>query len=605
MIHLSKRHVLALTLLGSVAACSGDAPEEAASTGASSYATSSLLWGTALGWIDRDAWGGPINIARHADQIACDIRSVGLTWVRVDVGAHDGDADMNAVRDFIGQMHDRGGKVLVLVNGESFLPGNVDPLDPGGETRAWADAYVARMNRLIDSELTGRSRADAYEIGNEWNSTLPVSPSADAYLLDRVWREVKLPHGGGAPLIVSGGTLEARIDASYDGNGDPARWWSGLFAALGRLRAVGRARPWDAFGVHPYNGREYRTLKDNLVTWTRADEAWKNSVLKDLGDLQGGLSAIYGGPSPLWATEVGWSSSTTHPLCPGDTPPDGWGAAASNPDEQANTFGLADQVLSGNVDVAFWYTYRDDEYVCPGGQNFVNGMRQNSGAGYARKPLYSRIAARFGKSGDGACYGGAPSAGAKFCPEGSVPRDDMAVFLERLNQASGYQPPSYPLRFADVDPNDWHATFIAALDHDGITHGVGPDAYGRPLYAPHDSVPREQMAAFFVRKRYGSSFPRTTTRFSDVPESNVFSGDIEVLAGMSVTKGCGLDEQGRLKFCPSQLIRRDEMAAFLTRYERGASMPKTATRFSDVDPNSDFTGDVEHMVDEGIMAPCP
>ena len=603
MIHLSKRYVLALSLLGSVAACTGDPPQEAASTGASSFATSPLVWGTALGWIDRDAWGGPMNIARHADRIACDIRSVGLTWVRVDVGAHDGDADMNAVRDFIGQMHDRGGKVLVLMNGESFLPGNVDPLDPGDATRAWADAYVARMNRYIDSELTGRSRADAYEIGNEWNSTLPVSPSADAYLLDRVWREVKGPRGSSAPLIVSGGTLEARIDASYDGNGDAARWWSSFFSSLRQLHDAGRARPWDAFGVHPYNGREYRTLADNLVTWTRADEAWKNSVLKDLGDLQSNLSAIYGGSSPLWATEVGWSSSTTHPTCPGDPPPDGWAAAANNPDEQANTFGLADQVLGGNVDVAFWYTYRDDERVCPGGQNFVSGMRQNSATGYARKPLYMQIASRFGKSGDGACYDAPAAPG--FCPGGTVPRDDMAAFLERLDRPAGYQPPSYPLRFGDVEPNDWHAPFVAALDHDGITHGTGQiDAYGRPLYAPHDSVPREQMAAFFVRMRYGGSFPQTATRFSDVPSSNVFSGDIEVLAGMGITRGCGVDENNRLKFCPSQMIRRDEMAAFLTRYERGVSMPKTITRFSDVDANSDFTGDIEHMVDAGVMTPC-
>lgn len=49
-------------------------------------------------------------------------------------------------------------------------------------------------------------------------------------------------------------------------------------------------------------------------------------------------------------------------------------------------------------------------------------------------------------------------------------------------------------------------------------------------------------------------------QFSDVPNSNPFHADIEALANTGVTTGCG---GGR--FCPSDYVTREQMAAFMNR----------------------------------------
>lgn len=51
-------------------------------------------------------------------------------------------------------------------------------------------------------------------------------------------------------------------------------------------------------------------------------------------------------------------------------------------------------------------------------------------------------------------------------------------------------------------------------------------------------------------------------RFTDVPDSNTFHGQISVLADSGITKGCNL---AQTMYCPAQDVRRDAMAGFLTR----------------------------------------
>jgi hypothetical protein len=52
-------------------------------------------------------------------------------------------------------------------------------------------------------------------------------------------------------------------------------------------------------------------------------------------------------------------------------------------------------------------------------------------------------------------------------------------------------------------------------------------------------------------------------KFTDVPDSNVFHGDISWLANAGVTKGCNPPTNNR--FCPSDVVRRETMAAFMHR----------------------------------------
>ncbi|MGA9595276.1 MAG: S-layer homology domain-containing protein [Acidimicrobiia bacterium] len=51
--------------------------------------------------------------------------------------------------------------------------------------------------------------------------------------------------------------------------------------------------------------------------------------------------------------------------------------------------------------------------------------------------------------------------------------------------------------------------------------------------------------------------------FVDVPDSNIFSGDIEWLASANVTQGCNPPTNDM--FCPTQNVTRQQMAAFMHR----------------------------------------
>lgn len=53
-------------------------------------------------------------------------------------------------------------------------------------------------------------------------------------------------------------------------------------------------------------------------------------------------------------------------------------------------------------------------------------------------------------------------------------------------------------------------------------------------------------------------------RFLDVPDSNVFHGDIQWLAEAGVTRGCNPPEN--TEFCPDDEVTRGQMAAFLKRF---------------------------------------
>jgi pyridoxal biosynthesis lyase PdxS len=83
-----------------------------------------------------------------------------------------------------------------------------------------------------------------------------------------------------------------------------------------------------------------------------------------------------------------------------------------------------------------------------------------------------------------------------YCPEDSVTRAQMAVFLERGLHGSAYQPPAVGAGtgFNDVATNYWAAAWIKQLAADGITTGCGSGNY-----CPEDPVTRAQMAVFLVR----------------------------------------------------------------------------------------------------------
>ncbi len=85
--------------------------------------------------------------------------------------------------------------------------------------------------------------------------------------------------------------------------------------------------------------------------------------------------------------------------------------------------------------------------------------------------------------------------GGRYCPENTVTRAEMAVFLLRSKYGSAYQPPpATGTRFLDVPRSYWAASWIEKLAADGITTGCGGGNY-----CPDNSVTRAEMAVFLAR----------------------------------------------------------------------------------------------------------
>ena len=121
----------------------------------------------------------------------------------------------------------------------------------------------------------------------------------------------------------------------------------------------------------------------------------------------------------------------------------------------------------------------------------------------------------------------------------------------------GEAPPS-PARFVDVPPGHLFYDEIAALAEAGITRGCNPPQNDR--FCPDEAVERQQMAAFLVR---ALGLSAGSVVFDDVDSSNVFFDDIAALAEAGITRGCNPPENDR--FCPTEVVTRAQMAAFLVR----------------------------------------
>jgi hypothetical protein len=148
-----------------------------------------------------------------------------------------------------------------------------------------------------------------------------------------------------------------------------------------------------------------------------------------------------------------------------------------------------------------------------------------------------------------------------YCPNKSVTRAQMAVFLERGIHGSNYTPPAASGIFDDVPVNYWAAAWIEQLYNEGITGGCGTN----PLrYCPASPVTRAQMAVFLLRAEYGGGYtpPAASGIFADVPVTHWAAAWIEQLYNEGITGGCGTNP---LRYCPDNPVTRAQMAVFLVR----------------------------------------
>jgi hypothetical protein len=136
-----------------------------------------------------------------------------------------------------------------------------------------------------------------------------------------------------------------------------------------------------------------------------------------------------------------------------------------------------------------------------------------------------------------------------FCPDSSLTRAEMAVFIET---SLGRIPAPCVGTFADVPTTHPFCGFIELLANDGITGGCGGQNF-----CPNDPVTRGQSAVFLEAALGGIPAPCVGT-FVDVPTTHPFCGFIELLANDGITGGCGGQN-----FCPNDPVTRGQMAVFL------------------------------------------
>ena len=155
--------------------------------------------------------------------------------------------------------------------------------------------------------------------------------------------------------------------------------------------------------------------------------------------------------------------------------------------------------------------------------------------------------------------GGCSAVPLNYCPDSTVTRAQMAIFLLKAVHGSSYSPPAAGAStgFTDVPVGYWADKWIKQLAAEGITGGCGAG-----IYCPDNTVTRAQMAIFLLKAKHGSSYvpPNATGVFSDVPVGYWADKWIEQLAVEGVTSGCGPDI-----YCPDAEVTRAQMAVFLVR----------------------------------------
>ncbi|GAA1744936.1 S-layer homology domain-containing protein [Aeromicrobium alkaliterrae] len=154
-----------------------------------------------------------------------------------------------------------------------------------------------------------------------------------------------------------------------------------------------------------------------------------------------------------------------------------------------------------------------------------------------------------------------------FSPSQPVLREQMAAFLYRFAQSQesfDYTAPATS-PFIDVPTTATFYKEITWLNSRGITTGYDEPG-GKKSFRGNQPVLREQTAAFLYRYD-GAEFAPEGQSFLDVPPTATFYRQIEWLASQGITTGYA--EGNSVVFRGGQAVLREQMAAFLYRYENG------------------------------------
>jgi hypothetical protein len=198
-------------------------------------------------------------------------------------------------------------------------------------------------------------------------------------------------------------------------------------------------------------------------------------------------------------------------------------------------------------------------------------------------PFYARIETLFHNGVTSGCAAGA------YCPDASVPRSQMAIFIADALAGGGSKVPaagtwngeayncaaSGASLFADVAPTDSFCKHAHYLASQNVTLGCSAT-----LYCPAATVSRLEMAGFVARamrapgggsavpvsygpdpgtgRSYNCSTTTPNVHFADVPVADPFCKHAHYLWARGVIAGCSPTQ-----YCPGSSVKRSEMAKFL------------------------------------------
>lgn len=179
-----------------------------------------------------------------------------------------------------------------------------------------------------------------------------------------------------------------------------------------------------------------------------------------------------------------------------------------------------------------------------------------------------------------------------FCPNDTITRGQMAKFLVIAVLGSSnftYNPVPY---FTDVPSGAPFFNYIQKLKELGITKGCSATQF-----CPNDPVTRDEMAAFIIRARYGSTpymWP-STPYFTDVPANDQFFSYVQKMAQTGITLGCGVG-----LYCPNNTVTRGEMAVFVVTGLLNQLLRVVSPYVSSVAPNSGSPGEMVTVTLTGV-----
>ena len=154
--------------------------------------------------------------------------------------------------------------------------------------------------------------------------------------------------------------------------------------------------------------------------------------------------------------------------------------------------------------------------------------------------------------------------------------------------------------FNDVPVGSWAHGYIHAIRDAGITTGCGNNNY-----CPQGLVTRDQMAAFLIRAIEGDpqgNLCESGSPYSDISSGAWYCSHVARLVDLAITGGCG---EG--KYCPSNKVTREQMAAFIVRAVAGEPSPNYCggvAPFLDVPGNAWSCAYIKKLVELGITQGC-